>query len=212
MNTLDKFNTNYDVRTEEIWNVIRATPATFLALVSFNFLVNPNRKSLFLLIAYVSVSLSNNVFKKIAKFFYSLVGNIDDKLPILGYGRRPLGAVDCGSFLNYKLKSPKSYGMPSGHSQIAWSIATYAVCYLFYNNNLLNDFKTSEMFNISESLHNSYKYLASFVLIGFAILVSYSRVYIEYCHTLEQVIIGGLLGIFMGLLVFIIQTQILGIY
>ena len=34
-----------------------------------------------------------------------------------------------------------------------------------------------------------------------AVYISYSRVYIEGCHTLQQVTVGGFIGIIFGLLI-----------
>ena len=51
-----------------------------------------------------------------------------DNIFLLGSGSRPFGATSCGFSLN-TLKS-HTYGMPSGHSQIAWTISIYFICKL----------------------------------------------------------------------------------
>ena len=59
-------------------------------------------------------------------------------LPLIGIGERPKGAYGCSSFLsvddikNETLSS--SYGMPSGHSQLAWLIIGYYGYDIFYSN------------------------------------------------------------------------------
>ena len=70
--------------------------------------------------------LKNNVFKKI-------IGN--SKLLILGYGKRPNSAMNCGNFRDnffnssIKPKLSKSYGFPSGHSQTAG----YFIAFIYNN-------------------------------------------------------------------------------
>jgi membrane-associated phospholipid phosphatase len=43
------------------------------------------------------------------------------------------------------------------------------------------------------------KAIQSLILIVFAGLMSYSRVYVEGCHTIQQVIVGAILGIIIGI-------------
>jgi membrane-associated phospholipid phosphatase len=108
------------------------------------------------------------------------------KWPILGYGTRPKGAKFCGIFVTPNTDGiPKnSYGMPSGHSQNAIFFSTYVIL------NLIN---------------SNYNYLTKvygiilFTLAGVGIM--YSRVYLK-CHTVEQVIAGGLIGGILGALYF----------
>ena len=104
-----------------------------------------------------------------------LMGN--KKLPIFGYGIRPKGAKYCGLFIKPNSNGiPTSYGMPSGHSQNAIFFSTYVIL------NLIN---------------GKFKYLTKvygtifFTLVGLGIM--YSRVYLK-CHTVEQVIVGGVIG------------------
>ena len=40
------------------------------------------------------------------------------------------------------------------------------------------------------------------ILLLFALLVSFSRVYVDKCHTIQQVIMGGLFGILSGIIGF----------
>jgi membrane-associated phospholipid phosphatase len=111
--------------------------------------------------------LKNNVFKKI-------MGN--SKLQILGYGKRPNGAMNCGNFRNdffnssIKSKLSKSYGFPSGHSQTAG----YFIAFIYNNFN-----------------NNYYILIPSLI---YSIYSAYSRVTLG-CHTIEQVIFGYLFGI-----------------
>lgn len=79
-----------------------------------------------------------------------------------------------------------SIGMPSGHSQFIWTFGTYIICKF--------------------GLHTSN--LMSLVCIFTGMMyVSYSRVYIENCHTIQQVIIGGIIGIISGYLIYIFENK-----
>lgn len=108
------------------------------------------------------------------------------KWSILGYGTRPKDAKFCGLFVTPNTSGiPKnSYGMPSGHSQNAVFFSTYVILNLIYGN---------------------FKYLTKaygiifFTLIAIGIM--YSRVLFK-CHTVEQVIAGGLIGGILGALYF----------
>ena len=73
------------------------------------------------------------IFKPLYKLFNT------SKLSFLGLGSRPAGANSCKFTLDKKADT--SFGMPSGHSQIAWTVSTYIICKLIYNmlNNKYND-------------------------------------------------------------------------
>lgn len=75
------------------------------------------------------------------------------------------------------------YGMPSSHSQFIWYFAVYGSLYLF---------------NYIHLDHTVWKVLTSAAMFALAILVAVSRIYLGY-HTLNQVIIGSLVGISFGL-------------
>jgi len=114
------------------------------------------------------------------------------------FGKRPLGAQNCRFILDNKYYS--SSGLPSDHSQLSWAIATYMLCKLtinFLNNNNNNN-------NNSEVNNLSYVWITlSWILIlTIAVYISYSRIYIENCHTLGQIIFSSVFGGVCGFLVF----------
>jgi membrane-associated phospholipid phosphatase len=195
--------TNYPIRTKPYWNFVRATPATYLLVVIILFLGNPNKVTLYLLVSYIVLTLSVPILKEIVfKPIYMILGKKNDKIPLLGYGRRPNGATDCGAFLNFNNKLATSFGMPSGHSQLTWMVATYLLCHLYFDKNVLFDDN-----NKWKKHRRSLTAVFSSIIVLFAISVSYSRVNVEYCHTLQQVVIGGLIGIGMGAGVYFIQKK-----
>ena len=146
----------------------RVSPAIFMVSAVMFFFLYPSRYSIHFLIYLGIVQLSNKIFKCIAKRAYGK----RDSLPILGRGKRPEGACGCGLLDDNKPST--TFGMPSGHSQIAWSVATYLIL---------------RYCDIPQSIF----------LINIATYISFSRVSIG-CHTKEQVIVGGLIGVASGIL------------
>ena len=102
------------------------------------------------------------------------------KLPILGYGKRPYPNAISSMF---PPDTPsRSYGMPSGHAQIASVFSSYW------------SFKIWE----DEERDENMKLVSITLLIGLALLVMYSRVYWMKCHTVQQVVLGGAIGTALG--------------
>ena len=104
-----------------------------------------------------------------------------ETLPILGRGARPEGAMYCGSFVDVDSDGHStSFGMPSGHAQLAIITAIFWTLYL------QNKFGWDIQNGITIGL-----------LWIICVLMAYSRVYLN-CHTIQQVIFGGLLGLILG--------------
>jgi membrane-associated phospholipid phosphatase len=151
---------------------------------------------------YFIVILSNKIFKNlIFKPIYNLF-NVS-KISILGLGPRPKGANSCRFTLDNVLST--TYGMPSGHSQIAWTVATYILFTIVYN---FNNNKYENTNNNIKTLNYIWFFTSCILIIWIAFYISYSRVYIEGCHTLQQVIVGGLIGIVSGFLVYYYENNI----
>ena len=91
-------------------------------------------------------------------------------------GNKKFEIIGKGTRPNQKLS--KSYGMPSGHSQGAAILATYLA--LHVNNSKMDR-----------------KILINAALILGTLFIMYSRV-VEKWHTIQQVIIGASIGIFLG--------------
>ena len=103
-------------------------------------------------------------------FFKPLFGT---NIPLLGRGSRPKGAKNCGLIKTNTLS--KSYGMPSGNSQLAFTTSTFIILKLYESYNVIG-----------------------MILAGLAsIWISYSRVKLN-CHTPMQCILGSLIGILIG--------------
>jgi len=181
----------------------RSTPVIFSYLSLLNCMINPSYQSFYLFVAFNSINLSNWIIKHlIVKPIYEHLGK--KSLPILGIGKRPANATSCGTYLDGLLST--TYGMPSGHSQIAWSVAIYFILKMikkWYNND-----KDNKPITI---LGYIWLILSCIFILGIATYISYSRVYIEGCHTIQQVIIGGILGSIMGFLVFFFETPVINL-
>jgi dolichyldiphosphatase len=75
-------------------------------------------------------------------------------------------------------------GMPSNHAQFIWYFVAINIMQLMQSNS---------------ALPRLYQRLYSLCLFFLAILVSYSRIYLGY-HTIDQVIVGGLVGSLCGII------------
>ncbi len=153
-------------------------------------------------ISAVFSNLMNKILKTILKFIYNAYGNTS--LPLLGLGTRPPNATNCSAFTNCStchLKS-SSFGMPSGHSQIGWFFFIYGTLYIAEH--------IQSKFNTHKSIHEKRIWFAFAICFLFimAITMSISRVYLN-CHTIQQVIVGGIIGICLGLLSYWISAMII---
>ena len=174
----------------------RSTPATVIIILVTNLILNPSMNAMYLLLMYVGNMFLNYGLKFL--FSKTLYSNKKTSLSFLGTGTRPTGASLCGISLN-STKKEASFGMPSGHSQLIWATVIYLICKVTnkYVNNEVNNTVLSILWLI----------FAYVLLFGVGIYVSYSRVAIEGCHTVQQVIVGGLVGTIYGLITFLIELK-----
>lgn len=183
-------------RLTQFWSGIRATPAIFGAYALLNFLNNPGKDSFFMLLNVSNLYFLNQMAKIGFKFLYNKLGKTT--LPILGLGSRPKGACNCKTFLTLPNILSTTYGMPSGHSMTAWGVVFYMI---------LNILDEDTHYTINEKLDKTIKALSIIFLLALATVVSFSRVKVEKCHTLEQVILGAILGIMVGGMFHAIKTK-----
>jgi membrane-associated phospholipid phosphatase len=188
-------NTNFNsIRETNFWSSIRSTPYMFFAYGLLNLIINPNYINILFVIAYSISFIINGILKYSTKQLYSYLDT--DYIYPFGQGSRPTGATNCGTFLKVSNPNAISFGMPSGHSQLAWFFTTYYILHIINN-------------KLQYINNNKYKYLSSLLLVILAVIVSYSRVYIDKCHTIGQVIIGGIIGIILGFILYNINCYIL---
>lgn len=176
------------LRDTTFWSSVRATPFIYFTYASFNLIINPNYENITFLIAYIGNFVLNGILKFISKTIYNLLGT--DYIFPFGQGSRPIGATNCGTFAFVSNPKAHSFGMPSGHSQLAWFFSTYWIM------DILDKYETQH-----KNTDNTIKaYSRIIILVIIAAIVSYSRVVVENCHTTGQITIGALIGITSGII------------
>jgi membrane-associated phospholipid phosphatase len=173
----------------------RLSPIIYIILGLLNCIVNPTYNAFYIFVIILALFPINWIIKHLIVLpIYNLLGKTT--IPIIGLGKRPQGATSCNIILELDNKIATSFGMPSGHSQMAWTLGTYLIC------RIINNWNSKEK-NKTETMVLGYIWLILSVLIILMsmIYISYSRVYIDGCHTIQQVIIGGLLGAGSGVLI-----------
>ncbi|KAK6457874.1 PAP2 superfamily-domain-containing protein [Scheffersomyces xylosifermentans] len=83
-----------------------------------------------------------------------------------------------------------TYGMPSAHSQFMGFFAAYFICIIVFK---------------VQHLSRNQRQAGCFVLVVASLLVAFSRVYLLY-HTTQQVVVGVMFGVTLGLFYFIATT------
>lgn len=186
----------------------RSFPDSIKFISFLNYIANPTNNNLFLFIMFFSGTITNFALKKIMMNIYKLTNK--GKLPILGLGGRPKGASSCSTFLTFDNKLSKSFGMPSGHSQMGWLFASYFIFQIWDPLNYENEINNTR-FNDDYSKGNKeiIKIIQTILLVLFGITMSYTRVYVEKCHTLQQVVVGALFGSGLGFLAYYLKPYIL---
>ena len=182
-----------DKRNKVIPTLSRISPVLFFIGILLNCILYPSYESFYLFIIYFIVSISNHTFKEISKIIYNLLNT--KSLSVLGSGSRPPNANSCAFILDNSTAT--SYGMPSGHSQTAWTFATYFLLKIIKN--WYNKYNNNKNISIIDYI---WLVVSCILIFSSAIYISYSRVYIEGCHTLQQVIVGGFIGIVSGFLIY----------
>ena len=148
-------------------------------------------------ISAIFSNVSNKAVKTIMKLIYNASGN--KTLPVLGLGGRPKDARDCSAFTHCDTchLRPKSFGMPSGHSQMGWFFFAYGILYLA--NHVLKALTGTGEDKINKVPAQIWFIVGSCFLFVMAVTLSYSRVYLS-CHTVQQVVLGGFFGLGFGVL------------
>lgn len=192
-------------RSELLPTAARTSPFLVLLGAFIYCIVAPSYNSFYVL-AMVMVSSSINFFMKnaVMKPLYILSGKKD--IFLFGLGYRPVGARSCSLALDGELST--TFGMPSGHSQMIWMIGTYLLSKII--SKLVKDQAARKKFSLIEKiLQYGWCGISIVSILAIMVYVSYSRVYIEGCHTLEQIIVGGVIGAIIGFLGYYFEDRIL---
>lgn len=160
----------------EALHIAKASPLLMFSTAILGYFLTYQKTFLFLLIGFSGNTLINYIVKQYV--VKPIMGN--RKYPVIGQGPRPKGAKACGLFESSKITDLKSYGMPSGHAQMAGFFTAYS------------------MLKLSEDQVSMPFYVTVGIILGCSLLfIMYSRVEAK-CHTLQQTIAGAILGLFLG--------------
>ena len=177
----------------------RTSPVFFLVTLILNMVINPGYNSLYYLIAYNFVIFSNWCAKTlVAKPVYKLFNT--NNLPILGRGTRPIGASSCQFIYDESIST--TFGMPSGHSQIAWAVAAFILA------KITKQFFIKKDQKVLKPRDYLWLVISYIIILSGAAYISYFRVYIDKCHTIQQVIVGGLIGIGLGYMIYYFENDV----
>ena len=206
---------------EKIWNIARIFPEIFPYMCGLFNLGYPSiLLTIIILLCYISL-ICNVILKNLFSYLYQSLGVTN--LPLLGVGNRPKDSVFCGTFSpncqEYKdiqgLKKNLNFGMPSGHATCVFIVGTFLLLQIWKEQEKLelNEDNDDDDENNKYQKMNKYnkfsnpfkikdkkkliivKLIQSLLIISFIFLICYSRIYIEKCHTVEQVFVGGMVGI-----------------
>ena len=195
-------------RLQTLPTLARTLPVLLKLIMILYAMMLPGFNSFYLLILVLLTTVFNAFLKyAVMKPLYKWTGGND--LFLLGSGSRPAGAMSCQFAIDGKRAT--SFGMPSGHSQIAWTIGTYLICQLvhrFIGNVNKNSKQGNDNTTASIILDNIWIFISIGLILAVMIYISYSRVYIEGCHTIQQVSLGGIVGVVLGFLAFYFENDI----
>ena len=193
-------------RDELLPTLSRISPVLFFLIIVLNSILYPSYESFYLLIIYCIVNASNFSIKHyLIKPIYKLF-NVKS-LPLLGIGERPLNATSCAFILDNTIAT--SFGMPSGHSQIAWTACSYLLLKII--NNWYTIYNKNKEKQTTTIIQYIWLIVSCIIVLVTSIYISYSRVYIEGCHTIQQVTVGGLIGIVSGFLIYYFENDVINL-
>jgi membrane-associated phospholipid phosphatase len=167
----------YHTRAIKLAQGFPAIVPTMLILTGF---FSDNQRMVLLGLGLFSGNVLNSGIKKIVSHSGA------KEIPFLGQIERPEGTATCKSFDGYG--SRNILGMPSGHTQMAFTVCVFACLYMYHY-----QYES----NINNVMKSPYAILKFATAIGIAIFCGHSRVQ-NSCHTIGQVYAGAAIGIIMG--------------
>lgn len=185
-------------RYSPFWHSVRATPVLIPFAGVVMMLLSPSVMAGGFTIGALVSSPLNALLKMLFKWLHYQINGSYKGTIFLGQGMRPAGAKGTGVFLQHPLTKSTTWGMPSGHSQLAWYVVGFLVGYLFI--------WRPYQFTIT------HKIVGTIVTILAALIISFSRVWVDGAHTLAQVVVGGLIGFVLGLATLLITRVIAAKY
>ncbi len=185
--------------------VFSQTSARYFLIYAFLYgLYSMNYYLVLLSIFGIVNGVLNYVFKRGFEFLYNKLKT--KTLPILGRGARPVGFKNCSDVPSCEnIASHFAFGMPSGHAQTAWFVFIFVILYL---NDIIDEKKKLTDDSKKKIYYNLW--FSAAILIGLIIsgYITYSRVAVG-CHTIQQVTLGGILGLILGTASYFISKVII---
>lgn len=163
-------------------DILRSLPYMLVIFEFINGIAENDRESLFLSVGLLLGNNFNIIFKNIIKEIFG-VNSITS---------RPEGAKNCGTFNDCSFEISSSSGMPSGHTQAIAFWAGFKLKKIFIKEKDWRDRKLSifGIFIIS--------ILTALGRLSGKYVGSISTYYDAGCHTPLQVLVGYILGFYMG--------------
>ncbi|GBG33615.1 Hypothetical Protein FCC1311_098382 [Hondaea fermentalgiana] len=168
-------------------NVVRTLPYTLYVGTAAYAAVFASGEALALLVGLVLNEVSNHAAKAACKGIFG-----KDTVWI----KRPAGAMDTGIYPSHQPKVSTTSGMPSGHAQTAWFAAVVFLHAVFRDPSR----------GIFSSLSSAISIVALAALTAIS-RTQYGGIFTVHvngtprpAHTVNQIILGGVLGVFNGLL------------
>lgn len=160
--------------------IFRSIPLTLPIVLFIAYIFTKNKILLYLFIGQYFVQFLVPIFKNYLAypigFYLTKLYNTDD-IPIIGRFKRPIGAKNTGVFYISEDNYSFTQGMPSGHCMIMAFICVFLYYYLI------------DLYKFN----NTYKSYLFFMCIIFILYMMYTRVLMN-AHTIQQTIIGTLIG------------------
>jgi membrane-associated phospholipid phosphatase len=181
-------------RQSPFWNSVRATPVLIPFAGVIMMLMSPSVMAGGFTIGAIATSPLNALLKMLFRWMHYQINGDYTGSTFLGQGPRPAGAKGTGVFLNHPLNKGNTWGMPSGHSQLAWYVVGFLIGYLF----IWRPYQFT----------TAHKVVATLAVTLMALVVSFSRVWVDGVHTIGQVLVGGVIGLMLGLVTLLITRVI----
>ena len=183
-------------------NLAKASPMTIYQSGALASLISLDPKFIvFSLLALVFGDGFNFIAKKYSRKLCA--DNPICNRPLINEG---IGSIaNCGVFqrnltsTDLERLKKHSFGMPSGHSQLAALTATFWTLY-----------QVGHLKQETDSDKRTLLILSMVVMWLLALGVMYQRKQ-SHCHNLEQIVIGGFLGVLFGFLAYLVATNIPGV-
>ena len=191
-----------DYITDLLTNLAKASPMTIYQSGALASLISLDPKFVvFSLLTLVFGDGFNFIAKKYSKQLCA--DNPVCNRPLIYEGDGSI--AQCRTFQQYPVSNnldklrTQSFGMPSGHSQMVALTATFWTLY-----------QVGHLKQETDSDKRTLLILSMVVMWLLALGVMYQRKQ-SHCHNLEQIVIGGFLGVLFGFLAYLVATNIPGV-